>query len=187
MTEFFLLTELRRKSLNVIEQLRKKQKTKGQTMIREIVEFGNPILRAKCEEVTSFDEELWKTLDDMYETMMNADGIGLAAPQIGILKRFVVIDTGERPGRIELINPVITAMWGKQFEVEGCLSCAGRKGVVRRPLHVQVKAFDRFGRRIRYHGKGLLARAFCHEIDHLNGILFEDKVLEWVEDEESED
>lgn len=151
-------------------------------MIREILEFGDPVLRERSEDVTSFDKELGDILDDMYETMTDADGIGLAAPQIGILKRFVVIDTGEKPGRIELVNPIITAMWGKQFEVEGCLSCVGKRGVVQRPMHVKVKAFDRFGRRVRYHGKGLLARAFCHEIDHLNGILFEDKVLEWVED-----
>lgn len=156
-------------------------------MVREIIEFGNPLLRKQCEEVTVFDKELGEILDDMFETMTDADGIGLAAPQIGILKRFVVIDVDDNHGRIELINPVITAMWGKQFEVEGCLSCPGKRGVVQRPMHVQVKAFNRFGKRIRYHGKGLLARAFCHEIDHLNGILFEDKVLEWVENEESED
>ncbi|MGN0683215.1 MAG: peptide deformylase, partial [Oscillospiraceae bacterium] len=85
---------------------------------------------------------------------------------------------------IELVNPIITSMWGKQFEPEGCLSCEGKKGIVQRPMHVQVKAYNRFGKRIRYHGKELLARAFCHEIDHLNGILFIDKVLEWVEEED---
>lgn len=153
-------------------------------MIRDILEFGNPVLREKCEEVKVFDKELGRTLDDMYETMMEAEGIGLAAPQIGILKRFVVIDTGERPGRIELVNPIITSMWGKQFEPEGCLSCEGKKGIVQRPMHVQVKAYNRFGKRVRYHGRELLARAFCHEIDHLNGILFIDKVLEWVEEED---
>lgn len=154
-------------------------------MIRDIIEFGDPVLRQKCEEVKVFDKELGRTLDDMYETMMEAEGIGLAAPQIGILKRFVVIDTGEgKYGRIELVNPVITSMWGKQFEPEGCLSCEGKKGIVQRPMHVQVKAYNRFGKRVRYHGRELLARAFCHEIDHLNGILFIDKVLEWVEEED---
>lgn len=153
-------------------------------MIMDIIEFGDPVLRQKCEEVKVFDKELGRTLDDMYETMMQAEGIGLAAPQIGLLKRIVVIDTGERPGRIELVNPIITSMWGKQFEPEGCLSCEGKKGIVQRPMHVQVKAYNRFGKRIRYHGKELLARAFCHEIDHLNGILFIDKVLEWVEEED---
>ena len=141
-------------------------------MIRDILKFGDPVLREKCAEVTRFDRELGELLDDMYETMTDADGIGLAAPQIGVLKRVVVIDI--RRGRIELVNPVITAMWGKQFEEEGCLSCLGKRGIVQRPAHVRVKAFDRFGKPVKFRGKELLARAFCHEIDHLNGILFED-------------
>ena len=153
-------------------------------MIRDILKFGDPVLREKCTEVPRFDEELGDLLDDMYETMVEAEGIGLAAPQIGVLKRAVVIDVGN--GRIELVNPVITAMWGKQFEQEGCLSCVGKRGIVQRPGRVRVKAFDRFGRPVKYRGKELLARAFCHEIDHLNGILFEDKVLEWIEEEEDE-
>lgn len=151
-------------------------------MIREILQFGNPILREKSTEVTEFDKELHELLDDMYETMIDAEGIGLAAPQVGVLKRIVVIDIDD--GKIELINPVITAMWGKQFEEEGCLSLVGKKGIVRRPMHVRVKAQNRFGKPVKYHGKELLARAFCHEIDHLNGILYEDKVIEWVEEEE---
>lgn len=151
-------------------------------MIREILKFGDPVLRQKCAEVNAFDEELGALLDDMYETMVKAEGVGLAAPQVGVLKRVVVIDTGN--GRIELVNPVITAMRGKQFEPEGCLSCEGKRGIVRRPAHVRVKAFDRFGRPVKYRGKELLARAFCHEIDHLNGILYEDKVLEWVEEDD---
>lgn len=151
-------------------------------MIREILQFGDPILREKSTEVTEFDKELHELLDDMYETMIDAEGIGLAAPQVGVLKRIVVIDIDD--GKIELINPVITAMWGKQFEEEGCLSLVGKKGIVRRPMHVRVKARNRFGKPVKYHGKELLARAFCHEIDHLNGILYEDKVIEWVEEEE---
>lgn len=154
-------------------------------MIRGILKFGDPVLREKCSEVTKFDDELAKMLDDMYETMVNAQGIGLAAPQIGVLKRVVVIDVGK--GRIELVNPVITAMWGKQFEPEGCLSCEKKRGIVQRPAHVRVKAVNRFGKPVKYRGKELLARAFCHEIDHLNGILFEDKVLEWVEEEETDE
>lgn len=150
-------------------------------MIREILKFGDPILRERCAEVTKFDKELGGLLDDMYETMKKADGIGLAAPQVGVLKRVVVIDTGKE--RIELVNPVITAVWGKQYEPEGCLSCVGKRGIVKRPMHVRVKALNRFGRPVKYRGKELLARAFCHEIDHLNGILYEDKVIEWVEDE----
>ena len=154
-------------------------------MIREIRKFGDPVLREKCTEVTEFDGELWRLLDDMYETMVNAEGIGLAAPQVGVLKRVVVIDTGS--GRIELVNPVITAMRGRQFEPEGCLSCERKRGVVQRPAHVRVKAFNRFGKPVKYRGKELLARAFCHEIDHLNGILYEDKVIEWVEEEEDDE
>ncbi len=151
-------------------------------MKREILKFGDPALRKICAEVTSFDKQLGFLLDDMYETMRAADGIGLAAPQVGILKRVVVIDTGK--SRIELVNPVITAFWGRQYEPEGCLSFTGKRGIVKRPMHVRVKAQDRFGRPVKYRGKDLLARAFCHEIDHLNGILYEDKVIEWVEDEE---
>lgn len=151
-------------------------------MIREILKFGDPVLREKCAEVTRFDKELGELFDDMYETMTNAEGIGLAAPQVGVLKRVVVIDVGH--GRIELVNPVITAMWGRQFEQEGCLSLEGKRGIVQRPAHVRVKAFDRFGRPVKYKGKELLARAFSHEIDHLNGILYEDKVLEWVEEDD---
>lgn len=154
-------------------------------MLREILQFGNPILREQCEEVTEFDGKLWELLDDMYDTMLEAEGIGLAAPQIGVLKRVVVIDTGD--GRIELVNPVITAMSGKQLEPEGCLSCPGKRGIVQRPMRVRVKAKNRFGKPIKLHGKELLARAFCHEIDHLNGILYEDKVIEWVEDEDEEE
>ena len=152
-------------------------------MIREILKFGDPLLREKCAEVTEFDKELGRLLDDMYETMRKADGIGLAAPQVGVLKRAVVIDTGK--GRIELVNPVITAFWGKQYEPEGCLSCTGKRGIVKRPMHVRIKAQNRCGKPIKLRGRELLARAFCHEIDHLNGILYEDKVVEWVEDEEN--
>lgn len=151
-------------------------------MIRDILKFGDPVLRGKSEEVTEFDKELWTLLDDMYDTMLDADGIGLAAPQVGILKRVVVIDVGN--GRLELINPVITAFWGKQFEPEGCLSCVGKRGIVKRPMHVKVAAQNRFGKTFKIRGKDLLARAFCHEIDHLNGIIYEDKVIEWVEEEE---
>lgn len=156
-------------------------------MVREILKFGNPLLRKRCEEVKVFDKELARLLDDMYETMVEADGIGLAAPQIGVLKRVVVIETGEdKYGRIELINPVITSVAGRQYEPEGCLSFMEKRGVVERPTKVHVKAYNRYGKRVRYYGKDLLARAFCHEIDHLNGILFEDKVIEWVEDEEEQ-
>lgn len=150
---------------------------------REIVSFGEDVLRKKCREVTDFDEKLWILLDDMYETMTAANGVGLAAPQVGILRRVVVIDVDDDNGKIELINPVITRMTGKQTDSEGCLSYPGKYGYVKRPNKVTVKALNRYGRPVQYTGTGLLARAFCHEIDHLNGILFSDKVIEWIEEE----
>ena len=152
-------------------------------MIREILKFGSPVLRQKCEEVTKFDENLGRILDDMYETMRKADGVGLAAPQIGLPARLIVIDVDRR---IEVVNPVIVSMWGWQFEPEGCLSWPRKRGIVKRPKHVRIKGLDRYGKPVKFRAKDLLARAFCHEIDHLDGILFEDKVLEWVEDEPDE-
>ena len=150
---------------------------------REIVRFGDDTLRKKCREVTEFDEKLWILLDDMYETMMNNNGVGLAAPQVGILRRVVVIDVDDDNGKIELVNPVIVGMRGKQVESEGCLSEPGKYGYVKRPAKVKVQALNSYGKPVTYIGTGLLARAFCHEIDHLNGILFSDKVIEWVEEE----
>ena len=151
--------------------------------VLEILQFGNDILRQKSEEVTEFSEELWELLDDMSDTMYDAGGVGLAAPQIGVLKRVVVIDADDDHGLLELVNPVIVAIKGKQREPEGCLSYPGKSGYVVRPAKVQIKAQDRYGRRKTYVGTGLLARAFCHETDHLNGILYSDKVDEWEEDE----
>ena len=144
--------------------------------LREIVKGNSEILRKRCREVTSFDERLWQLLDDMKETMYEADGVGLAAPQVGILKRVVVIDIGE--GLIELINPEIVSQRGKQDGSEGCLSFPGEFGNVVRPNKVTVKAQDRNGKEFTIQGKELLARAFCHEIDHLNGIVFKDLVKE---------
>lgn len=150
---------------------------------REILKFGDETLRKKCREVTEFNEKLWVLLDDMYETMIQGNGVGLAAPQVGVLRRVVVIDVDDDHGKIELINPVIVGMRGKQTESEGCLSEPGKYGYVQRPAKVKVKALNRYGKPVQYVGTGLLARAFCHEIDHLNGILFADKVIEWIEDE----
>ena len=151
--------------------------------LRYIVQDGDPILKKVCRPVTKFDRRLHDLLDDMAETMYEAGGVGLAAPQVGVLKRVVVIDTDDDHGLLELINPVIVAIKGKQRELEGCLSYPGRSGYVERPAKVKIKAQDRYGRRKTYVGFGLLARAFCHETDHLNGILYSDKVDEW-EDEE---
>ena len=151
---------------------------------RNIVKFGEELLRKKSREVTAFDDKLWVLLDDMYETMQEARGVGLAAPQVGILKRVVVIDVGE--GRIELINPVITYAKGKQREVEGCLSAPDLWGYVERPAKVKVTAQNRYGKEVKYEGTELLARAFCHEIDHLNGVIFTDLADEMVDKEERE-
>ncbi len=150
--------------------------------LRNIVKFGEDVLRKKCREVTAFDDKLWVLLDDMYETMKNADGVGLAAPQVGILRRVCVVDIGEGP--IELINPVITSMRGKQREKEGCLSVPGEWGYVVRPAKVKVTAMNRYGKEVKYEASDLLARAFCHEIDHLNGVLFVDVADEMAEGEE---
>ena len=135
--------------------------------LRNIVKVGDDILKKKCREVTVFDDKLWVLLDDMLETMREANGVGLAAPQVGILRRVVVIDVGD--GLIELINPVITSMRGKQREVEGCLSAPGQWGFVTRPAKVKVTALNRYGKEFKIEGTELLARALCHEIDHLNG------------------
>jgi len=140
--------------------------------IREIRIEGDDVLRKVCRPVTEFDGRLATLLDDMAETMHEADGVGLAAPQIGILKRVVVIDVGD--GVIELVNPVITKTRGRQVGQEGCLSCPGEYGVVKRPNHVWVKAQNRHGEFFEMDGKELLARAFCHELDHLDGKLFKD-------------
>lgn len=151
---------------------------------RNIVKVGEDILRKKCREVTAFDDKLWVLLDDMLETMKDANGVGLAAPQVGILRRVVVIDVGEGP--IELVNPVITSVKGKQREVEGCLSVPGQWGYVTRPAKVKVTAQNRYGKEIKVEGTEMLARALCHEIDHLNGVIFTDIADEMTEIEEKQ-
>lgn len=141
--------------------------------IREIRKQGDEILKKVCKPVTVFDKKLGILLDDMYETMIKYDGAGLAAPQVGILKRVVVIDVGQ--GRIELINPVIIEEKGTQTGPEGCLSIPGVWGEVTRPNEVTVEAQDRNGKKITVSGTELLARAFCHETEHLDGHLFLEK------------
>lgn len=144
--------------------------------LREIIKFGDDVLRKKCREVTAFDEKLAQLLDDMAETLREADGVGLAAPQVGILRRAIVIDVRDEKGTIELINPVITKTEGVQTGREGCLSAPGEWCEVERPQTVTVKAFDRTGKEFELKGSDLLARAICHEVDHLDGILFIDRV-----------
>ena len=147
--------------------------------IREIREKGDEILYKKCKAVVKFDKKLHILLDDMYETMQSRDGVGLAAPQVGILKRAVVIDVGD--GKIELINPEIVEESGEQTGSEGCLSVPGVFGEVTRPNVVTVKAQDRDGKWFKLTGKELLARAFCHEIEHLDGKLFLDRVIRFID------
>lgn len=154
---------------------------------RNIVKDGDEVLRKKCRDVTVFDDKLWALLDDMYETMKEANGVGLAAPQVGILRRVVVIDVGDENGKIELINPVIASVKGKSRELEGCLSVPDVWGYVVRPEKVKVKAQNRLGREFEIEGEGLLARAFCHEVDHLSGIMFLDKAEEIVTSDQLED
>ncbi len=141
---------------------------------RNIVKLGEDVLTKKSRDVTVFDDKLWTLLDDMYETMQSANGVGLAAPQVGILRRVVVIDVGDENGRIELVNPTVTSMKGKQRELEGCLSVPDLWGYVVRPAKVKVKAQDRYGKEFVIEGDKLLAVAMCHEIDHLNGVMFTD-------------
>lgn len=142
--------------------------------IRNIVKIGDDALRKVCRTQLTFDEKLRCLLDDMADTMYKAEGVGLAAPQVGILRRICVVDIGE--GLIELINPVITEKSGSQKGSEGCLSVPGRFEEVERPMKVTVKAQNRNGENIEIKAEGFLARAFCHEIDHLDGKLFIDRI-----------
>ncbi|WP_105618110.1 peptide deformylase [Vallitalea okinawensis] len=148
--------------------------------LRQIRKDNDDILSKKSKVVTEINEKIQILIDDMLDTMYEADGVGLAAPQIGILKRIIVIDIGEGP--IIMINPEIASENGEQCEIEGCLSIPGVSGTVNRPAKVTVKFTDREGNEQKMTGKGLLARAFCHEIDHLNGVLFTDKVIDYVND-----
>ena len=143
--------------------------------IRNIREMGDPVLNKTCKPVTEVTERIAELIEDMFEAMYDADGVGLAAPQVGILKRIVVIDvTGEDP--ILLINPVIIETSGEQTGNEGCLSLPGKTGVVTRPNYVKVRAYDEEMKPFEIEGTELLARAFCHEIDHLDGHLYVEKV-----------
>lgn len=149
--------------------------------IRKIITLGDPVLTKKCREVTQIDERILALLDDMVETLYHSGGVGLAAPQIGVLRRIAVIDVGE--GLMELINPVIIHAEGSQTDNEGCLSYPGHYGMVTRPNLVTVQALDRNGNTVTYTGEGLTARAFCHELDHLDGKMFIDYVTEWMDPE----
>lgn len=142
--------------------------------LRKIREIGDEVLNKVCKEVTVMTPRTQTLIDDMLETMYDADGVGLAAPQVGILKRITVIDAGEGP--IILVNPTIVESSGEQTDNEGCLSVPGKYGLVTRPNYVKVKAFDRDLKPYEIEGTELLARALCHEIDHLDGHMYVEKV-----------
>ena len=141
--------------------------------IRNVVQEGDEVLRQKCFPVEEFDEKLWALLDDMKDTVKKEQGAGLAAPQVGVLRRLAVVDVEE--GYFELINPVILQAKGEQTGWEGCLSVRGKSGVVSRPMKVTVSYQDRNGDKYLLKAKGFFARAICHELDHLDGVLYIDK------------
>lgn len=145
-------------------------------MIREIVQVGDPVLREKCKPVTRFDDELFRLLDDMKETLKDAEGAGLAAPQVGVPVRAVQVDVEE--GFFEFINPVIVSQKGEQSGPEGCLSVRGKAGVVVRPEKVKIVFQDRRGDKYSLVARGFFARAVCHELDHLDGVLYTDKATD---------
>ena len=150
--------------------------------IRQIRYSEDPILRRVSREVTEINERIKILLEDMIDTMYKDEGVGLAAPQVGVLRRVVVIDIGE--GLIKLINPEIVEKEGENIDIEGCLSVPGRAGTVKRPERVKVKYLNELGEEKIIEGTGLLAKALCHEVDHLNGILFIDKMIEEIVPEE---
>ncbi len=150
--------------------------------IRNIVKEGDPVLTKVCRPVEKFDEKLHALLDDMYETMISGEGVGLAAPQVGILRRIFVIDIGD--GKMEFVNPKITKTKGIQEGSEGCLSCPGEFGITRRPMNVTVIAQNRYGDQFTLNAEGLLAKAVCHENDHLDGILFKEHVIRNIDPDE---
>ena len=154
--------------------------------LRNIIQEPSEQLRKISRPVKEITPRIEILLDDLAETMKAADGVGLAAPQVGLLRRAVVIDIGDEHGLIELINPVITFREGEQKGEEGCLSCGSRRGVVTRPMKVTVVAKNRKGMEVTYDAEGLLARAMCHEIDHLDGHLFIDVMEEELFDDDEE-
>ena len=156
--------------------------------LRRIRLEGDPILRKKSRPIDEINDRIQVLLDDMVETMRDAEGVGLAAPQVGVLRRAVVIDVGEGP--IKIINPEIIDEEGTKIDIEGCLSVPNKAGKVERPERVKIKYINEDGEEVILEGEGLLAKAICHEIDHLDGILYTDTVIEYVdltaeEDEET--
>ena len=150
--------------------------------LRKILTDKDPALHKVCKPVVAFDAKLHKLLDDMGETMRDANGVGLAAPQIGILRRVVIVDTGEEI--LELVNPVMLETDGEQVGPEGCLSVPGKYGLVKRPYYAKVRAQDRFGDWYEVEGEELIGRCFCHELDHLDGIVYTEVMERFLSEEE---
>ena len=153
--------------------------------MRKILTDKDPALHKVCKPVTAFDKKLHKLLDDMAETLADANGVGLAAPQVGILRRVVIVDTGEEI--LELINPTILETDGEQEGAEGCLSVPGRYGLVKRPYYAKVRAQDRYGDWYVAEGEELIGRCFCHELDHLDGIVYTEVMDRFLTEKELEE
>lgn len=152
--------------------------------LRKILTDKDPALHKVCRPVEKFDGKLHRLLDDMAQTMEDANGVGLAAPQVGILRRVVVVDTGE--GILELVNPTLVETDGEQVGAEGCLSVPGRYGLVKRPYYAKVRAQDRNGEWFEVEGEELIGRCFCHELDHLDGIVYTEVMERFLTEEELE-
>ena len=150
--------------------------------LRKILTDAEPALHKVCKPVTAFDQKLHKLLDDMAETLEEANGVGLAAPQVGILRRVVIVDTGEEI--LELVNPTLLETDGEQEGAEGCLSVPGKYGLVKRPYYAKVRAQDRYGDWYEAEGEELIARCFCHELDHLDGIIYTEVMERFLTEEE---
>ena len=152
--------------------------------LRKILTYKDPALHKVCRPVEKFDWRLHKLLNDMTETLLQADGVGLAAPQVGILRRAVIVDTGEEI--LELVNPELVETGGEQCGAEGCLSVPGKYGLVKRPNYAKVRAQDRNGEWFEAEGEELIARCFCHELDHLDGIVYTEVMERFLTEEELE-
>ena len=150
--------------------------------IRRILTHREPALHKTCKPVVNFDAKLHKLLDDMHETLEDSGGVGLAAPQVGILRRVVLVDNGEEV--LELVNPTLVETDGEQIGAEGCLSVPGKYGLVKRPYYAKVRAQDRFGEWYEAEGEELTARCFCHELDHLDDIIYTEVMERYLTDEE---
>ena len=153
--------------------------------LRKILTDKEPALHKVCKPVTNFDSKLFKLLDDMRDTLIDSNGVGLAAPQVGILRRVVLVDVGMEDNEIvEFINPELIETDGEQYGAEGCLSVPGKYGLVKRPMYAKVRAQDRNGDWFEAEGEELIARCFCHELDHLDGIVYTEVMDRFLTDEE---